>query len=179
MLIRIYFRRENYQNNQNNHFNRNTPVSPKGSIATPKPSHIMACYSLPGIRKIQIVRCNDLSSGLMLHSICGCIIAIAAPAVTVEFVGRPTLKWEGSKVNGSRQEKSTLEFSTVHLLPEGEHLAFVVTGAGGKQYLIGTRESRFPVINYSDSTGEPGGSPAVRTYNITHIAQKSVLPCVI
>ena len=86
----------------------------------------MSCYSLPGIRKIQIVRCNVLDSGLMLHSICGCIVAIAAPSESIEFVGRPTLRWEGSKVNGTRQEKSTLEFSTVHPLPEGENLAFVV-----------------------------------------------------
>lgn len=142
-------------------------------------SAAMNCYSLPGIRKIQIVRCNDLAAGLMLHSICGCMAVIAAPSVAVEFVGRPTLKWDGSKVNGTRQEKSTLEFSTVHQLPEGENLAFVVTGAGGRQYLIGTREANYPVINYSGSTGEPGGNAAVRTYKITHIAQKSVLPCVL
>ncbi len=139
----------------------------------------MSFHTLPGIRKIQIVLCTDLPSGLMLQSICGCMIAIAAPSEQVAFVGRPTLRWEGTKVNGSRQEKSTLEFSTVHPLPEGEHIAFVVTGAGGKQYLVGTREGRFPVMNYSDTTGEPGGSPAVRTYSVTHIAQKSVLPCII
>lgn len=139
----------------------------------------MSCYSLPGIKKIQIVRCNLLDSGLMLHSICGCMVAIAAESEIVEFVGRPTLRWEGSKVNGTRQEKTTLEFSTVHPLPEGENLAFVVTCAGGRQYLIGTREGNYPVINYSDSTGEPGRSAAVRTYKITHVAQKSVLPCVL
>lgn len=139
----------------------------------------MSIRSLPGISKIQIVRCDILPAGLMLQSICGCIVAIAATSAAVEFVGRPLLKWEGTKVNGSRQEKSTLEFTTTRPLPEGENLAFVVTGAGGKQYLIGTREKRYPVINYSESTGEPGGSPAVRTYKITHIAQKSVLPCVL
>lgn len=134
---------------------------------------------LPGITKIQIVRCSDLASGLMLHSICGCVVAIAAPSVSVPFVGRPMLKWEGTKVNGSRQEKSTLEFSTTEPLPEGENLAFVITGASGKQRLIGTREGKYPKIDYSESTGEPGGSPALRTYKITHIAQKSVLPCVL
>lgn len=114
----------------------------------------------------------------MLQSICGCMVSVAAPAVSVNFVGRPTLKWEGSKVGGTRQEKSTLEFSTVNPLPEGENFAFVVTGAGGRQYLVGTREGNYPVINYSDTTGEPGGSAAVRTYKITHVAQKSALPCV-
>lgn len=155
------------------------PTIPTISTKTPETPVAMSFFSLPGIRKIQIVRCDALPAGLMLHSICGCMVAIAAPSVTVDFVGRPILKWEGSKVNGTRQEKSTLEFSTLHPLPEGENLAFVVTDAGGRQKLIGTREGRYPIISYSDSTGEPGGSPAVRTYKITHIAQKSVLPCVL
>lgn len=139
----------------------------------------MSSYSLPGISKIQIVRCCDLQAGLMLHSICGCMVAIAAPSFSVEFIGRPILRWEGSKVNGTRQEKSTLEFSTSQHLPEGENFAFVITSAGGKQFLIGTREGKFPIINYSDSTGELGGSAAIRSYKITHIALKSVLPCVL
>lgn len=115
----------------------------------------------------------------MLHSICGCIVAIAAPSETVEFVGRPILSWDGSKVNGTRQEKTKLEFSTIHPIPEGVNLAFVVTAADDRQFLIGSREGRFPVIEYTETTGEPGRSASVRTYKISHIAQKSVLPCVL
>lgn len=139
----------------------------------------MNSQSIPGICKIEYVRCSDLPAGLMLHSICGCVVALAMPAHTIRFSGSPTLSWDGSKVNGMRQEKSTLEFNTPHPLPEGVNLAFIVTCASGKQYLIGAREGRFPKIEYSDTTGETGGSPAIRTYKITHIAQKSVLPCVL
>lgn len=139
----------------------------------------MTSFSLPGITKIQIVRCSDILPGAMMHSVCGCRVAIAAPSVNVCFTGRPTLSWDGSMVNGSRQEKSTLEFATTDHLPEGENLAFVITGAGGRQYLVGTREPNYPVISYSESTGDPSGSAAVRSYKITHIAQKSVLPCVL
>lgn len=139
----------------------------------------MSCHSLPGIKKIQFLHCSDLQAGVMLHSICGCVVAIAAPSETIEFVGKPILSWEGSKVNGTRQEKSQLEFSTIHHIPEGINLAFVVTTADGKQYLIGSREGRFPVIEYTETTGEPGRSASVRTYKISHIAQKSVLPCVL
>lgn len=139
----------------------------------------MNSYSLPGITRIRIVRCRHLSPHLMLHSVCGCTVAIAAPYETVEFTGRPTLTWEGTKVNGDRQEKATIEFSTLRELPEGERLAFVVTGASGRQYLIGTREGRYPVIAYTQNTGDPSGTAAVRTYKITHIARKSVLPCIL
>ena len=139
----------------------------------------MSHHSLPGISKIHIVHCADLPPAAMLHSICGCMVTVIAPAIQVKFIGRPLLSWEGTKINGERQEKSTLEFSTLTSLPEGENLAFVLTTAGGRQYLIGTREGRFPVINYTESTGQPGGSAAVRTYKITHIALKSVLPCIL
>lgn len=139
----------------------------------------MSRHSLPGISKIHMVHCADLTPSAMLQSICGCMVAVVAPAVQVDFIGRPTLTWEGSKVNGSRQEKSTLEFTTLSHLPEGVNLAFVITAAGGRQYLVGTREGRYPVVEYSDTTGQPGGTPAVRTYKITHIAQKSVLECVL
>lgn len=139
----------------------------------------MSCQSLPGIKKIEIVRCSDLQAGVMLHSICGCVVAIAAPAERIEHCGTPTLTWEGTKVNGTRQEKTKLEFSTIHPLPEGERLAFVVTSADGRQYLIGSREGRYPKIEYSESTGEPGRTASVRTYKISHVAQKSVLECVL
>lgn len=139
----------------------------------------MKTYSLPGIVKIHMVRCSDIQPHVMLTSICGATVALALPAVPVEFFGRPTLKWEGSKVHGARQETSTIEFSTAEILPEGERLAFVLTVASGKQYLVGAREPKYPQINYSETVGAPDGEAALRTYKITHVAQKSVLPCVL
>ncbi|PWL61029.1 MAG: hypothetical protein DBY35_06515 [Bacteroidales bacterium] len=135
--------------------------------------------SLPGITAIRAVRCSDLLPNAMLRSIAGALIAIAAPSVTVSFHGIPALTWEGTTVNGSRQEKATLRFDTTEPLPEGERLAFVVTCASGEQYLLGTREPRFPVVEYSETTGKPGGDPAVRSYTVTHTAQKSVLRCIL
>lgn len=139
----------------------------------------MQTNTLPGIVKIQMVRCFDIQPHVMLTSICGAVVALALPAVQVKFFGQPSLKWDGSKVNGARQEKSTLEFSTTDKLPEGEWLAFVLTVASGKQYLVGAREPKYPKINYSETAGAPDGEAALRTYKITHVAQKSVLPCVL
>lgn len=112
-------------------------------------------------------------------SLCGALIALALPSVTVKFYGQPMLKWEGTTVDGARQEKATLEFSSTDRLPEGERLAFVVTVASGKQYLVGTREPKYPQINYTETTGAPDGDAALRTYKITHVALKSVLPCIL
>jgi hypothetical protein len=60
-----------------------------------------------------------------------------------------------------------------------EPIAFVVTTIYGLQYLIGTREPNYPVINYSDSTGTVGKDAAVRTYKVTHLGRKSVLRCIL
>lgn len=139
----------------------------------------MSRQRLPGIRRIEIVRSEALPEGLMLQSICGEVPWVAVERELVSTVGVPKLSWEGSKQNGTRQEKSTLEFMTLEALPEGENLAFVVTGADGRGYLIGSREGRHPVIEYSETTGEAGGTAAVRVYKVTHIAQKSVLECVL
>lgn len=139
----------------------------------------MQTNTLPGIVKIQMVRCSDIQPHVMYASISGALVALALPAVTVKFFGTPSLKWDGSLVNGSRQEKATLEFSTSDKLPEGERIAFVLTLASGKQYLIGSREPKYPQVNYSETAGAPDGEAALRTYKITHIAQKSVLPCVL
>lgn len=135
--------------------------------------------TLPGIVKIQIVRCEHIQAHAMNMALCGALVAIAAPSQNVKFFGTPQLKWEGAMVNGARQEKSTLEFSTSEQLPENGRLAVVVTQASGKQYLIGAREPKYPVFNYTETAGSPSGEAALRTYKITHIAQKSVLPCVL
>lgn len=139
----------------------------------------MSCNSLPGISSIKAILCSHLSPDLMLQAITGCTVTITAPVIDVDYLGIPTLSWSGSIVNGQRQEKSTLEFKTRSVLPEGVNLAFVVSAASGEQFLIGTLEPRFPVISYSQTTGSPSGEPAIRTYKITHIAQMSVLPCIL
>lgn len=139
----------------------------------------MERYTLPGIVKIQMIRCEDIPPHVIYSSLSGAPVALALPATDIKFYGTPTLKWEGSIVNGARQEKSTLEFDTCDELPEGCRIAFVVTAASGRQVLIGTREPKYPQVNYSESLGSPGGAAAIRNYKITHVALKSVITCIL
>lgn len=139
----------------------------------------MSVNTLPGIVKIQMLRCADMAPHLMNQVLSGVPITIAAPSTEIKFFGKPSLKWDGTLVNRGRQEKSTLEFKTRDIIPEGEYFAFVVTSPSGLQYLIGTREPKYPEINYSETVGAPDGDAALRTYKITHVALKSVLPCVL
>ena len=135
--------------------------------------------TLPGIVSIRYTDCGNIQPHVMQQSISGASIDLALPAVEVKFYGIPKCQWSGTLSSGCREEKSTLEFATSDIIPEGRRLAFIVTVASGKQYLIGSREPRYPQVEYSETTGSPSGDAAVRTYKITHVALKSVLPCLL
>lgn len=135
--------------------------------------------TLPGIVKIEVVRCDQLPDNVMLTAITRGVVTLVLQPQEVKFYGQPSLKWEGSLVNKAPQEKSTLEFRTPMRLRDDVRLAFIVTAASGKKYLIGSREGKYPVVTYTETTGAPDGEAALRTYKITHIARKSVLECIV
>ena len=135
--------------------------------------------TLPGIVKIEVVRCDQLPDNVMLTAITRGVVTLVLQPQEVKFYGQPSLKWEGSLVNKAPQEKSTLEFRTPMRLRDDVRLAFIVTAASGKKYLIGSREGKYPVVTYTETTGAPDGEAALRTYKITHIARKSLLECIV
>ncbi len=134
---------------------------------------------LPGIVSIRFTDCENIPQHVMQQSISGAVIHLALPSVKINFFGVPKCKWSGTLASGCRNEKATLEFNTADIIPEGRRLAFIVTVASGRQFLIGSREPKYPQIEYDESTGSPSGDAALRTYKITHIALKSVLPCIL
>ena len=135
--------------------------------------------TIPGIVKIEVVRCAELPANVMLTAITRGSVTLVLEPEEVTFYGQPTLKWEGMLVNKAPQEKSTLEFKTPHRLHDNVRIAFIVTAASGKKYLIGSREGKYPVVTYTETTGTPDGEAALRTYKITHLARKSVLECIV
>lgn len=139
----------------------------------------MSCQSLPGIREIRMIKCADLPRHLMLRSLSGDVAVINCEGLSVNFTGEPTLTWETELLNGTLYEKSTLTFTTTHELPLSGRVAFAVTTPGREHFLMGAYEPRYPIIKYSQTTGETGRTSAVRTYTVTHVARKSILKCVL
>ena len=135
--------------------------------------------TLPGIVSIRFTDCENIQPHVMQQSISGAIIDLAVPSEKIDFFGVPKCQWSGTLASGCREEKATLEFNTADILPEGRRLAFILTVASGRQFLIGSRESKYPQIEYDETTGSPSGDAALRTYKITHVALKSVLPCIL
>lgn len=134
---------------------------------------------MPGIVGIAAIRCSLLTPQLMLAALTGATALVPSEYTKLRFYGKPSLKWEGSYVNGQRQEKATLEFSTDEKIDEGVRWAFVVWTASGKNYLIGQREPRYPVVTYSETTGKVGDTPNLRSYKVTYVAQKAVVECAV
>ena len=135
--------------------------------------------TLPGIVRIQYTDCGNLQPNVMLQSIEGLTIHLGLTAMNIDFYGHPKLEWDNSISSAGRIEKSTLEFSTTDIIPEKHRLAFIVTSASGRQFLIGSLEPKYPKIEFSETLGAPDGKAALRTYKITHSGLKSVLPCVL
>lgn len=135
--------------------------------------------TLPGIVSIRYARCADIQPCVMLQSIGGMTVYLGLDATDIGFYGQPKLEWDNSISEQGRIEKATLEFTSSDILPESDRLAFIVTAASGRQFLIGSLEPKYPKIEFSETLGAPDGKAAVRTYKITHTALKSVLPCVL
>ena len=140
----------------------------------------MIHQSLPGIRRLYTMPCSALPRYAMLTAICGGVVVLSPSSLTlINFSGTPLLTWERTFNAGARQEKATLTFRTDADIPEGFRIAFVVECVNGKQYLLGKYEPNYPVIEYSESSGEITGNPAVRTYTVTVTDIKAVLPAIV
>ena len=140
-----------------------------------------SCLSprLPEISELGFVPCRLLPPEIMLQSLTGQMVALSVPVTSINIIAQAIFSWEGSIVNNARQEKGTLRFITNYEIPDHEPLAFVMTTPGGEQYILGKREGRFPVINYTETTGQRSGDRAARTYTVTYVAPKAAIRCIV
>lgn len=146
-------------------------------MARPK---IKPAPSQAGVLNIYYVAATSLPRHLMLTAICRGAYATYIDKLTeIPFSGKPIFTREGTLLKGVRAEKSSLEFRSDIELPEDMHIAFVVEQVNGKCWLIGTREPNYPIIEYSDYSGDPAGDPAIRTYKITHTDIRSGIPVIL
>ena len=105
---------------------------------------------LPGIKSLGYVQGKNLQRQMMMKSLAGLPVAIMTDITPINFVGNPTCEAASDYDNGGRIEKTTLKFITDE-----------------------------NIVHYHDtiSTGDPGGEPAVFSYEVTLYAQRSLIPC--
>lgn len=104
----------------------------------------------------------------MPRSMAGELPFIAASFIPVKFHGNALLETECLTDANGKSTTATITFNSLADIPLNRRLAFLVQTAGGEYRLVGTRERRYPVVSYTESSGTPDGEAACRTYKITH-----------
>ncbi len=135
--------------------------------------------SLPSIVKIAYLPCSELSPDIQLRYKVKMPVAVYAGTSPITFYGTPTCEAVMEYENKGRVEHTTLKFSTLDELPTSYPVAFVVSTANGRSYLIGAMERPFPIVKVEERTGVPGGEPAVKSVTVTLSAYKSLVPCIV
>lgn len=134
---------------------------------------------LPGVKAIGWVDCEKLPRRVDLHGICRTPVPVLTAINPVEFFDEPDCRCKTVKESGSFTDTATLKFSCGELLPIHLHIGFVVTDTNGKSWLIGAKEAPFPKLNVEHRLGECDGDAAGFQYEITHVAIKSMVACLI
>lgn len=103
---------------------------------------------LPGILRLQVVDCSLLPPNVSLKSKANFAYFCVSGHNGNIFRWLPKCEYNIKNDNNSTSEKTILEFLTDEYFPfDEQNVAFIISCASGKSYLIGARESPFPVVN--------------------------------
>lgn len=134
------------------------------------------CNRMPGVIAVRWIKAANLSSHLLEKYIAGVPVALGTIGNELKLEDTASASGLNSVENNGLTSKAELEFKTMDEVPREEDIAWAVQDADGNWWLIGTRERPFPVVEISQSTGTPGGDPAVATVKVTHSAKIALIP---
>lgn len=132
--------------------------------------------SLPGIKEIKILPCAGLPQHAMAKCESDIPVGINCAASLLDIFPEHSLELESKYENGGYYESLTLKFLTTTRIPNARKMALVVTDVEGENYLIGTKERPYPVIEY---TREISGTNRVYDVKVTFSGKRALIPCAI
>lgn len=132
--------------------------------------------SLPGIKNISILPCAELPLHAMAKCMSNIPVGINCDASNLDIYPECSLEVESKYTNGDYFENLSLEFTSTTRIPKNPKMAFVITDIEGHNYLIGTKERPFPVIEY---TREISGSRNIYDTKVTFSGKRALIPCAI
>lgn len=133
-------------------------------------------YSLPGITAIAYLPCKQLQRHCDLKYLAKMPVQVFANPTPIRFKGTATCEMVSQYDRNGRKETTTLRFNSLSPIPTSLPVAFIVTDANGRSYLMGLNEPPYPVIKITKTTGAPNNEPSVLTHEITFTAQKALIP---
>lgn len=134
------------------------------------------CNKMPGIIAVKWMHADELSPHLREKFIAGLSVAIGAVGNRLTLVDTGSTEGLRSEENNGLVGKATLEFKTLDDMPTDEDIVWAAQDADENWWLIGARERPYPIVEVSQSTGTPGGDPAVATVKVTHTAKIALIP---
>ncbi len=132
---------------------------------------------LPGIKAVGWVDCRHLPQRVDLTGICRMPLPILTDIHPIDFFGDVDCSCKSQKNCAGYEDTAILKFLAAEELPHGVLLGFVVTDVNDRSYLIGSKETPHPQIEFEHRKGSPSGDAAGVYYEIKHVALKSLIPC--
>lgn len=134
------------------------------------------CNKMPGIIAVKWIRADELSPCILEKFVAGLPVALGALGNELELVNVGSAEGLQSVEHNGLVGKATLEFKTLDEVPRDEDIVWAAQDADENWWLIGARERPYPIVEVSQSTGTPGGDPAVATVKVTHQAKIALIP---
>lgn len=135
---------------------------------------------LPGIRYIGWLDADKLPQNVFLNGIVNQPVAVLTDVHEVGFCDEPDCSVKRTKKGSSSEDTASLKFFTHSVLPicEIRNVGFVVKDVNGGAWLIGSRETPNATVECEMKHGIPGSDEAGFVYTITHVAIRSMVPCI-
>ena len=129
--------------------------------------------SLHSIKYIGFLPCSSLPPDILLKHLSGMPVALFSSPTPIEHYGDASCEAVSEYDNGSRIEKTTLQFTTADDVPERQDLAFVVSDVHGNSYVIGCKESPYPMVEIDTKIDSKEN---IKEVKVVFSAKKSLVP---
>ncbi len=134
---------------------------------------------LPGIKFIGWVYSRHLPFRVDLMAVCGHMVVLMTDVHPIIFTSDPECVCKTERKGAAYQDTVTLKFRSTEHLECGIGLGFVVIDVEGNSWLIGSREAPGAVLDLDRNCGLPSGDAAGFAYQVSHVAIRSMVPCMI
>jgi hypothetical protein len=133
------------------------------------------CHSLPGIARVGYLPCSSVPRDIPYRAVAGIRFSVNSQATYISLAGEAVCEVEEQTENNVQIEKTKLTFVSLDVVPTHLPLAFIIKTADNESYIIGSQERPHPTVKVNRYTGQTGGDPSVRKYEVSFTARKSLV----
>ena len=134
-------------------------------------------FALPGIKSLAYVFSDDLNNNIAMQAVAKMPIMIFASVNPIVFTGECTCVVENTNENNGSAETATLNFNSQVELPENHPVAFIITDAMDRTFVLGAKEAPYPQITVSKGFGSPDGESHTTAYEVKYQSLKALVEC--